>query len=281
MILIIGSNGQLGQQMQKVLGARDIPYSAYDYPDIDITRNTDLEKLIEQIKPHTVVNCAAYTNVDRAESDYDNAYQVNAIGPKYLAEICERKNLELIHISTDYVFSGVPVIENGYARAYIETDKCAPVTVYGKTKYEGERFIMQGCSRYYILRTAWLYGDGNNFVRTMLKLAETNNTIRVVNDQFGSPTSTIDLAEAICTLIATGEYGLYHATCEGQCSWFEFAKKIFEIKKIDIDVKPISSEEFTRPAKRPTWSVLENAMLKQLGANEFRPWDDSLAEYLK
>lgn len=281
MILIIGSNGQLGRQMQKALLAQGKEFFACDYPDIDISQPASVEKYIEQTKPQALVNCAAYTNVDQAESDYDNAYSINALGPKYIAQICAAKNIELVHVSTDYVFSGVPIIQNGQPRAYLESDACAPSTVYGRTKLDGEKFIQDICGKAYILRTAWLYGDGNNFVRTMCKLAQTNDTVRVVYDQIGSPTSTVDLANAICALIGTGQFGLYHATCEGQCSWYDFAVKIFELKKTGTKVVPQTSDEFVRPAPRPKWSVLENAQLKRIGKNVFRPWEDALKEYLE
>lgn len=279
-VLVIGSNGQLGRQVQKVLTDKNIAFSAYDYPEVDIANMSSLQELFGQTKPDTIINCAAYTNVDQAETDYDNAYRINALGPKNLAEICVQKDAELIHVSTDYVFSGDPICIDGNPRPYFEDDKCNPTTAYGKTKLEGEHFVQQSGAKYYILRTAWLYGDGNNFVRTMLKLSETHNTINVVEDQIGSPTSTVDLANAISELLGTGEYGLYHATCEGQCSWFEFAKKIFEYSRKNIDVVPVSSKEFVRPAKRPAWSVLENAQLKRIEKNVFRRWEDALKEYL-
>ncbi len=280
MILIIGSNGQLGLEMQKQLNEMGISHCGYDYPEVDITDKASLRRLILAVKPHAVINCAAYTNVDAAESDEENAYKVNALGAKYLAELCNEFDIELVHISTDYVFNGEGIDQNGILRPYIETDICEPNTVYGKTKYQGEQFVRTECGRYYILRTAWLYGNGNNFVRTMLNLAHKTDTITVVNDQIGSPTSTTDLAKAIICLLGSGEYGLYHATCEGQCSWFEFAKKIFEIKRIDINVVPVTSEQFIRPAKRPAWSVLENAKLKSINSNTFRNWEEALIEYL-
>lgn len=285
MILIIGSNGQLGRQMQKALSAKHKAFKAIDYPDIDIVSAALLKKLIEETRPQTIVNCAAYTNVDKAEADEESAYNINALGPKNLTQICADRNIELVHVSTDYVFNGVPIIENGFPRPYYEEDVCYPATAYGRTKLAGERFVQDGCDKWYIFRTAWLYGDGHNFVRTMLRLAETRDTLSVVNDQIGSPTSTVDLAEGICALIGTGEYGLYHATCEGQCSWNEFAKRIFELAERPITVLPVTSEEYSKSypsaAPRPKWSVLENAYLKTLGKNIFRHWDDSLKEYLK
>jgi dTDP-4-dehydrorhamnose reductase len=283
-ILIIGSNGQLGRQMQRQLTKRGLDYAAYDYPDIDIVQYNSIEVLTKSAKPSVIVNCAAYTNVDKAESDEDNAYKINALGPKNLAEICTENNIELVHVSTDYVFSGEPIIENGQARPYIEEDECAPATAYGRTKLAGERYVQEYCPNSYILRTAWLYGDGHNFVRSMLRLAESRDTLTVVNDQIGSPTSAADLAEAVCKIIGTGEFGLYHATCEGQCSWNEFAKMIFRLKDKLVTVMPATSAEYakTNPsaAPRPKWSVLENARLKRIGKNVFRNWEDSLCEYL-
>lgn len=280
MILIIGSNGQLGLEMQKKLNHKNIKFCAYDYPEADITDKEKIRSIIGVVKPTAIVNCAAYTNVDAAETDAENAYGVNALGAKNLAQLCNEYDIELVHISTDYVFSGDSIIENGVKRPYVETDQCAPVTVYGKTKYEGEQFVQSNCKKYYILRTAWLYGDGNNFVRTMLALAQKSDTITVVADQIGSPTSTVDLAEAIIALIGSGAYGLYHATCEGQCSWYDFAKKIFEIKHLNVNVVPVTSEQFVRSAKRPAWSVLENAALQAVGKNVFRTWEDALIDYL-
>jgi len=279
-ILVIGSNGQLGRQMQRVLSDKNTAFFAHDYPEVDIASVDSIKKIFEQTKPDAIINCAAYTNVDQAETDYDNAYGINALGPKILAEICVQNDVELVHVSTDYVFSGEPICVEGKPRPYFEHDACSPATAYGKTKLEGERFVQQSGAKYYMLRTAWLYGEGNNFVRTMLKLSETHNTIRVVNDQIGSPTSTVDLANAIFELLGTGSYGLYHATCEGQCSWFDFAGKIFELSGKKVEVVPVTSEEFVRPAKRPAWSVLENAQLKQIGKNVFRSWEDALKEYL-
>lgn len=286
MILIIGSNGQLGRQMQMALTAQGKEFAAYDYPDIDISAPDSIRNLMKLTNPSVVVNCAAYTNVDKAEADEESAYQINALGPKYLAEACNTIGAEMVHVSTDYVFSGEPILlKDGQPRPYVEEDICAPSTAYGRTKLEGERFVQEGCDKWYILRTAWLYGDGHNFVKTMLRIAETRDTVSVVDDQIGSPTSTVDLAEAICALIGSGAYGLYHATCEGQCSWYDFAKKIFELKNKHITTLPVSSADYSRQypaaAPRPKWSVLENTALKQLGKNRFRYWEDSIKEYLQ
>lgn len=281
MLLIIGSEGQLGKQMQKLLKEKSLGFHAVDFPGVDITDVNSVRKVLGKSDYSCVINCAAYTNVDKAESNEDAAYRVNALGSKYIAQVCEENDIELVHVSTDYVFSGEGMIENGAKRGYIESDICKPVTVYGKTKCEGEKFVRSIVQKHYILRTAWLYGDGDNFVRTILKLAKINDTLRVVCDQFGSPTSTVDLARAIVELIGSGEYGTFHATCEGICSWYDFAKKIIEYAGIDIKVVPVSSEEFVRPAKRPHWSVLENKRLKECGKNCLRDWQESLKQYVE
>lgn len=280
MIFIIGSNGQLGREMQRILTNEGADYTACDYPDIDITQLDSLIRWMDEVDPSTVINCAAYTNVDQAETDEDAAFRVNALGPENLAKLCDERHIELVHISTDYVFSGDGIKQNGRLRPYCESDECHPDTAYGRTKLAGEEFVRKNHKKSYILRTAWLYGDGNNFVKTMLNFAENRNEINVVNDQFGSPTSTVDLANAIVELMGSAEYGTYHATCEGVCTWYDFAKNIFKIKNKSVKVIPVTSAEFIRPAKRPAWSVLENARLKKQGKNVFRQWEESLEEYL-
>lgn len=279
-VLVIGSNGQLGREMQKQLKANSTAYDAVDVPDIDISDPTSIDKRVRKSNCNVIVNCAAYTNVDGAETDYDNAYKINASASKYLAMACAKYDIEFIHVSTDYVFSGEGILQNGKKRPYIETDECLPNTVYGKTKLAGEVFIQENHDKYYILRTAWLYGDGNNFVKAMLKLSEDRDELCVVNDQYGSPTSTVDLAAVIIRLIGSKKYGMYHATCEGVGTWYDFARKIFDIKGMDVSIKPISSDEFVRAAQRPMWSVLENRHLDEHGCNTFRYWEDALEEYL-
>ena len=274
-IVITGARGQLGteliNQLKYIEGIDVIPTDRDELNIIDI--NSVNEFLLNN-KPDVVINCAAHTAVDLCETDVENAYKINAVGPRNLAIVCEKIGAKLVQVSTDYVFDG-----NG-TRPYREDDKTCPNSIYGTSKLMGENFVREFCSRYFIVRTAWLYGEGNNFVRTMLKLAETNKELNVVNDQFGSPTSTVDLAKAIIDLMTTEHYGVYHGTCEGQCSWYDLAKKIFEIKNIDIKVNPVTSEEFKRPAPRPAYSVLDNFMLKLVGLNSFRNWEESLKEYL-
>ena len=275
-IIITGAQGQLGQELVKQLDKKyEYDVIKTDRDTLDITNIENVNTFILDQNPDVVINCAAHTAVDLCETDIENAYKINAIGPRNLAIVCEKIGAKLVQVSTDYVFDG-----NG-TRPYREDDITCPNSVYGTSKLMGENFIREFCSKYFIVRTAWLYGEGNNFVRTMLKLSETNSELNVVNDQIGSPTSTVDLAKAIIALIHTEHYGIYHGTCEGQCSWYDFAKKIFEIKNIDIKVNPVTSDEFKRPAPRPKYSVLDNFMLKLVGLNSFRKWEDSLEEYLK
>ncbi|WP_419741926.1 dTDP-4-dehydrorhamnose reductase [Paraclostridium dentum] len=276
-ILITGASGQLGLEIIAQLEKQREVYKLVkaDRSNLDITNFDEVDEKISLEKPDVVINCAAHTAVDLCEEDIDNAYKVNAIGPRNLALTCEKIGAKFVQVSTDYVFDGKGT------RPYKEDDRTCPNSIYGKSKLMGEQFTKEFCSKYFIVRTAWLYGDGNNFVKTMLKLSGNNKELNVVNDQFGSPTSTVDLAKAIIALINTEYYGTYHGTCEGQCSWYDFAKKIFEINDIDIKVNPVTSEEFKRLAPRPQYSVLDNFMFKLVGLNSFRNWEDALKEYLK
>ncbi|CEP94197.1 dtdp-4-dehydrorhamnose reductase [[Clostridium] sordellii] len=274
-VIITGANGQLGLELCKQL-EQEKKYEVFkaDKKTLNIINFDEVDGFIKKITPDVIINCAAHTAVDICETDVENAYKVNAIGTRNLAISSQKVGAKFVQVSTDYVFDGLKTTP------YKECDKTCPNSIYGSSKLMGEQFTKEFCSKHFIIRTAWLYGEGNNFVRTMIKLAQNNSELNVVNDQFGSPTSTVDLAKAIVNLINTEHYGTYHGTCEGQCSWYEFAKKIFEIKNMDIKINPIKSEEFKRPAKRPEYSVLDNFMLKLIGLNSFRNWEDSLREYL-
>lgn len=276
-ILITGANGQLGLEIQAQLGQAPNQYKVIptDYTTLDITNLNQVKAELLLEKPDVVINCAAHTAVDKCEEDIENAYKINAIGPKNLAIACDEIGAKLVQVSTDYVFRG----DDSGARR--EDDVTGPQSIYGTSKLLGEEYVKTFCKKHFIIRTAWLYGEGNNFVRTMLKLAETNKELNVVGDQFGSPTSTVDLAKAIIQLIETEYYGTFHGTCEGECSWYDFACKIFELKGIDVKVNKVTSEEFVRPAKRPKFSVLDNFMLKLYGLNSFRNWEEALEEYLR
>ena len=279
-VLLTGSNGQLGRELSLQLNEKDISFVAYNTSEFDITNKNQMEAIIDREKPEVIINCGALTNVDACETKRDLAMAINAEGPKFLAEIVAERKLTMVQVSTDYVFDGKGIIEDGMIRPYRETDSPNPQTIYGESKRIGEQAVIDRVPKFFIVRTAWLYGDGHNFVKTMLDLATKHEKLTVVDDQIGSPTSTADLAKAIINLIGTEAYGIYHGTCEGECSWYEFACEIFRLSGIDILVEPVTSEEFVRPAPRPAYSVLENYGLKQLGLNSFRTWQDALKEYI-
>lgn len=275
-ILITGSNGQLGRAINRKYEA-DSRYELVntDVGELDITSVDAVIRMTEQVKPDIIINCAAHTNVNLCESDWDNAYRINAIGPRNLSIAAARLNARLMHVSTDYVFDGSAV------SPYTEFDATNPCGAYGKTKLEGENFVRQFAKDFYIIRTAWLYGDGNNFVKTMLRLAETNDTVGVVRDQFGTPTSARVLADMIAALIETDNFGTFHGTCEGACSWADFAEEIFRLAGRKTRVNRITTEEYPTPAKRPAYSVLENYMLKLTMGYEAEDWKTALREYME
>ena len=272
-ILITGASGMLGYDLQETLKNHEL--ILFNSKTLDITNKQIVNEKIGKIEPDIVINAAAYTNVDACEKNYDDAYKVNALGPKNLAKVCKELDIPLVHISTDYVFNGE---KNTPLK---EEDEIGPKTAYGKTKLEGEIFIQKTCNKYFIIRTAWLYGcNGNNFVKTMLELAKNNNEINVVNDQVGSPTYTFDLAIAISKIIETDDYGSYHLTNSGSCSWYEFSKEIFKLSNINIKVNPVSTEEFPRPAPRPKYSVLSDEKWINKGFKPLRNYKEALKDYL-
>ncbi|MBU5315153.1 dTDP-4-dehydrorhamnose reductase [Clostridium bornimense] len=275
-ILITGANGQLGRELTKQYKEKgNVELILTDVDTLDITNVNDVYKMVNETRPDVIINCAAHTAVDKCEDDVDNAYKINAVGPKNLAAAMNAIGGEIVQVSTDYVFDGTS------EKPYLEFDKPCPASVYGQTKYDGEEFVKSLNPKHYIVRTAWLYGDGNNFVKTMIRLGENNPEVKVVNDQFGSPTSTTDLARVIISLVENKNYGIFHATCKGQCSWYDFAKEIFELKGMDVNLLPCTSEEFKSRAKRPKYSVLRNYMLELTTGDITRDWKESLKEYLE
>ncbi|MCR3759873.1 dTDP-4-dehydrorhamnose reductase [Clostridium felsineum] len=274
-ILITGANGQLGREIQKQLKGRDVEVIPTDVQDLDITDVLAVNKFFEEKRPEVVINCAAHTAVDKCEEQYDLAYKINAIGPKNLAAAAYNVGAEIVQISTDYVF-------DGEAKSPIcEFDEENPQSAYGKTKLEGEKFVKALNPKYYIVRTAWLYGDGNNFVKTMISLGKNHDELKVVHDQVGTPTSTVDLARVVLKLVDEKNYGTFHCTCKGVCSWYDFAVEIFRLTGIDVKVNPCTTEEFPRPAKRPKYSVLRNYMLELTTGDITRDWKESLKEYIE
>lgn len=275
-IIVTGCNGQLGRAVNVMYGGRtDMELVNTDVQELDITDIDKTLALVREVKPYAIINCAAHTAVDACETDVDNAYKINAIGPRNLSIASRETGAKLVHISTDYVFAG------DASQPYTEFDTPNPQGMYGKTKLAGEEFVRQFAKDYFIIRTAWLYGDGKNFVRTMLRLSETHDEVRVVNDQVGSPTSTVELAKIIDQLLFTENYGLFHGTCEGVCSWADFAQEIFRLAGKKTKVTGITSEEYNAPTKRPAYSVLENYMLKLTKGYVAADWQQAIAEYMK
>jgi dTDP-4-dehydrorhamnose reductase len=279
-VAVIGADGQLGMDILESLQHLDpIPLI---FPSVDITKRQEIQSILDEHRPDWIVNSAAWTHVDRCEEEDAGAFEVNALGARYVAEAGESLCAKLIYISTDYVFDGRK------KQPYIETDPPAPLNVYGLSKLAGEHFTSYSCSRHYILRTSGLYGlntcwgKGTNFVDKMLELGEKNESLKVVEDEVLTPTFTQDLAQQIRVLIeAPPPAGIYHATNEGECSWFDFASEIFSISGMDVRVERTSAAEWKAPARRPSYSVLENRALKQTGLNTFPHWRDALARFLE
>lgn len=279
-LLVTGANGQLGREISNMYDAREgIEVIRTDVGELDITDIDATMKLMKEVNPYAIINCAAYTAVDKCETDVDLAYKINAIGPRNLAIAAEATDTKLVHVSTDYVFRG-----DG-TKPYIEFDAPDPNSMYGTTKLAGEKFVQEFCNKHFIIRTAWLYGDGKNFVKTMLRLAQNNSEVNVVDDQVGSPTSTKVLADIIETLLWTDNYGLFHGTCEGVCSWADFTEEIFKLTNTQTKVNHISSEEYAKmfpgSAKRPAYSVLDNYMLKLTTNHVAADWHDAIELYIK
>ena len=293
-ILITGCKGQLGTEIQKQLrlGYSEIgpiPESlqnaeivAVDLPEVDISKLEPTLAYIAEVSPDVVVNCAAFTNVDGCETMHDVAFQANAVGPRNLAMACEKIGAKLVHVSTDYVFSGRA---NG-GIPLDEADSPNPISAYGSTKVQGERCVQQFCSRFFIVRTAWLYSYyGKNFVKTIYNAGKKFGKLEVVNDQLGNPTNAVDLAHVLLQLAATQEYGIYHCTGEGICSWYDFAAAIIAGGKVDATVAPCTSPEYKakhpESADRPAWSALDNRMLRCTIGNPVRPWQEALEVFFQ
>ena len=285
-ILITGSKGMLATQVITDLERGytelgEVPAALKgaqlvlaDVDELDITDKAATEAFIAQHNPDVVINCAAYTNVDGCESNQDTAFMVNAIGSRNLAIACENTGAKLVHVSTDYVFRGD---EPTPRREY---DMPWPISAYGKTKYAGEQFVRQYCKKSFIVRTAWLYGyNGKNFVKTMVWLAKEKGGAKVVNDQHGNPTNAADLSHHLLKIAASEEYGTYHCTGGGECTWFEFAAEIARLAGYEGVMSPCTSEEFPTPTKRPAYSSLDNMMLRVTVGDEMRHWKDALKAY--
>lgn len=286
-IMITGSHGQLGNELQSILksgrseigampeallGAQIIPA---DIDELDITDNTAVMAFVKANCPDVIINCAAMTNVDGCESDYVTAFKVNAMGVRNLAMAAKEIGAKFIHVSTDYVFAGDGV------KPYVEWDAVNPQSAYGASKALGEKYALGFCDKTFVVRTSWLYGlIGKNFVKTVRRVIRERGGITVVNDQRGNPTNANDLAHHLLKLALTEEYGIYHCTGEGECTWYDFAVKIAEYSGLGDTVKPCTSDEFPTPTKRPAYSSLRNLALECTVGNEMRDWQSALKTYI-
>ena len=268
-VLVTGATGMLGSDLCPMLEDSGFEVIETTRDELDITDEQNVKSVINDVKPDYVVHCAAYTNVDKAQEEFDKAELVNAKATEYIAQACKENEAVLIYISTDYVFDGEK------QTPYEPDDQTNPINAYGLTKLHGEQAVEKYCDKYYILRTSWLYGHhGKNFVETMLSLAD-KPEVKVVDDQIGCPTWTVDLSDAIISFIDEDpDYGIYHACGSGSTSWYGFAKEIYKQKKLEVNLKPCTTQEFPRPAKRPKYSVMKNEGL-------LRDWKLALNEYLE
>jgi dTDP-4-dehydrorhamnose reductase len=274
-VLVTGGNGQLGSDIVEIFKSIHHVF-AFGRDALDITNIELLKRIVREIKPDVIIHAAAYTAVDQAESDWEVAFEVNAYGTRNVAIAAQDVGAKLVYISTDYVFDGAN------EEPYSEYDVPSPLGVYGKSKYAGEQYAASLCLSHFIVRTSWVYGKyGHNFVKTMIRLGKERKSIRVVNDQTGSPTYTVDLVRFLLELIESDKFGVYHATNVGQCTWFDLAKAIFEILDMnDVIVEPCSTEEFPRPAARPRNSVLGHSAINQNGFTDLPPWREALEGFL-
>jgi dTDP-4-dehydrorhamnose reductase len=268
-VLVTGAGGQLGIELCRLLPERGHEVTAFSRTELDVTDAEAVERTVERRAPDLVVNAAAYTDVDGCEEEVELSYAVNALGPRNLAVCCERVGCELLHVSTNYVFDGES------ERPYEPFDLPRPISAYGRGKLAGEEYVMRLCRRWYVVRTAGVYGEGKNFVGTMLRLGREGRKLKVKSDELVSPTYAKDLAEGVLRVLERG-YGLYHVTNSGSCSWYEFAAGIFARSGISADLEPVPGSEYPLPAARPA-----NGVLSSLGSPKLRHWREALAEYLE
>lgn len=274
-ILVTGESGQLGYDVCLELQRRSVAHKGLSSKELDIRDAAAVQRMLEEYRPDGVIHCAAYTRVDRAEEEPEVCFAVNALGARNIARACALTGAKLLYISTDYVFPGTG--ENPYE----PEDETGPLSVYGKSKLEGERAVRELLDRFFVVRTSWVFGiNGGNFVKTMLRLSDTADTVRVVDDQVGSPTYTADLAPLLCDMIQTEKYGIYHATNEGFCSWAELAEAVFAAAGRDTRVQRVTTEEYAAKAPRPKNSRLSRAKLTEQGFSRLPPWQDAVKRFL-
>ena len=275
-ILVTGASGQLGQSIQFIASNyADCKFIFASSQDLDITNQEHVNHFFDTNKIDFCINAAAYTAVDKAETEIEKAVSINVLGPKNLAMVCQKNNVKLIHVSTDFVFDGAS------SKPYLETDATNPLGVYGKTKLDGEQAVIDNMKEYFIIRTSWVYSQfGNNFRNTMLRLASERDSLSIVSDQIGSPTNAVDLAKALLSIVQSNssKYGIYNFSNEGIASWYDFASEIFKINNVVIEVNPIPTEAFPTPAKRPKYSLLDKSKIKNTFGIEIKTWQESLLQ---
>lgn len=279
-LLVTGAGGQLGKEWVAFLKDNKITFTAYDYDDLDITNTGQVQKKLKEKEPDIVINCAAYTNVDAAEDNPELAFKVNALGPEILAKECRKYRAKLVHYSTDYIFPGREEDADRFPDGYTEDAPPAPLNIYGSSKKEGEDAIVKTGGDWLLIRVAWLCGQfGNNFLKTMLRLGKEKKEVNVVNDQIGSPTFCHDVVDKTFQLINKEEKGAFHVSSKGKISWYDFAKKIFELEKMEVTCNPVSTESFPLKAARPKFSLLNTAKIKDIGLEPMH-WETGTAELL-
>ncbi len=275
MYIVSGANGQLGSDVCAVLKHKSIEHIGIDVDTLDITDETAVADFFKENKVTCFIHCAAYTAVDRAESEKELCFNVNYKGSENIAKQCQKYNCKMLYVSTDYVFGGMG------DTPFEINDKKAPLNVYGESKLMGENAVKENCTKHFIVRTSWVFGEKNtNFIATMLRLSQKTKELRVVCDQIGSPTYSKHLARLLCDIAVTEKYGTYHGTNEGFCSWYELAKKVFEIKNVIMTVHPVSSKEYPSPAKRPLNSKLSKKSLDTACFTRLPQWQSAVEEYL-
>lgn len=275
-VLVTGVKGQLGYDVVNELTKRGHIAIGTDIEEMDITDADSVDKVIKESAPDAVIHCAAYTAVDAAEDNVDLCRKINADGTQNIANVCKELDIKMIYISTDYVFDGEG------ERPWEPDDERTPLNVYGQTKYEGELAVQNTLDKYFIVRIAWVFGvNGKNFVKTMLNFGKTRDSLTVVNDQFGSPTYTYDLARLLVDMVETDKYGIYHATNEGICTWYEFACEIFKQAGMNVKVSPVLAAEYPAKAKRPSNSRMSKEKLTANGFEKLPTWQNALERYLK
>ena len=276
-VLVTGAGGQLGQAIQHIAGQHpEITFVFCTSSELDITNKDNCERIFEQYQPEYCINTAAYTAVDKAESEPEKAQAINVVGAQHIATVCKKHSTVLLHISTDFVFDGK------HDQPYTETDIPNPTGIYGQTKLDGEIAVQKHCDKYFIIRTSWVYSQfGHNFMKTMLRLASERDSLSVVHDQIGTPTHAVDLAEALVTIISSKKeaFGIYNFSNEGVCSWYDFAKEIFKVNDVSIQVNPIPTTAYPTPAQRPHYSVLDKSKIKNTFGMVIKKWEAALQPF--